>query len=379
MKKFLAVFLTIVCLATLCCGCGDNASTSEPQTNKVEISSEPENQSMVDDIKDCITDFLKAADENYVVEFTDEKVETKDGKTTTTFKWFNGIITTSVIESDSKTEQILSWALPSSFGTDNAIVLCATMCVLPLVCCDSDNDIDSLYQSIISTTPENTDGTLGYTCQKNNWTYFLTANSALITAGAKPIQENSDTSEPITSSNQTASTESENAQTPVTSTESKNNTSSANTDPCANGHLFSSATCTSPSVCSVCNATSGAALGHDINLTKCTRCDYSDFSKIARSYTNLSSYDLVSGEEYNVQNFKISSAGVMSFTFNGKDYALSLVQTNQYEGNTNLLIFDCYANGAKEPNATAFLDDSYYIPRLKWKNLDGCNLYIFAE
>jgi len=152
------------------------------------------------------------------------------------------------------------------------------------------------------------------------------------------------------------------------------------TDPCVNGHKWVDATCTKPATCSVCKKTSGNALSHEIDVTKCFNCEYTDFSKIAKTYTDIYSYDLTTGEDFDVQNVSISSSGVFSFTFNGEKYNLKLVQKTHSKGSYERMVqFDCYVNGKKEPDALVEVDTDYYIPRLEWKYLQGHNFYIFAK
>lgn len=139
------------------------------------------------------------------------------------------------------------------------------------------------------------------------------------------------------------------------------------------------ATCTRPATCSVCKKTSGKALPHEIDITKCINCDYTDFSLIAKTYNDISSYDSVTGEEFDVKNFKISSSGILSFTFNGKKYSLKLVQkTYSFDNYDGMVQFDCYIDGKKEPDALVEVDTDYHIPRLEWNYLDGYNFYVFA-
>lgn len=166
---------------------------------------------------------------------------------------------------------------------------------------------------------------------------------------------------------------------PVSSTQTTSKPTVAK-DPCANGHSWQDATCTRPATCSVCKKTSGSALSHEIDVTKCFNCEHTDFSKIAKTYTDISSYDLTTGEDFDVQNVSISSSGVFSFTFNGEKYNLKLVQKTHSKGSYERMVqFDCYVNGKKEPDALVEVDTDYYIPRLEWKYLQGHNFYIFAE
>lgn len=144
----------------------------------------------------------------------------------------------------------------------------------------------------------------------------------------------------------------------------------------AAGHSWVPATCTKPATCSVCNITSGEPTGHDVFVTKCRNCDYTDFSRFAKTYTDVTAYDAKTGEHYDVQNVSISSSGVLSFSFHGQEYSLALVQTNR--GDSWLVVFDCYSNGELVSDATVEIDTSYYYPRLSWKDLDGCYLYFIA-
>ena len=210
---------------------------------------------------------------------------------------------------------------------------------------------------------------------------------------SKEDTNSSSSAETDESSNPASSEQSDSAQN-NTSTPSNNNNSTfkpssttqttskptVNKDPCANGHSWQDATCTRPATCSVCKKTSGSALSHEIDVTKCFNCEHTDFSKIAKTYTDISSYDLTTGEDFDVQNVSISSSGVFSFTFNGEKYNLKLVQKTHSKGSYERMVqFDCYVNGKKEPDALVEVDTDYYIPRLEWKYLQGHNFYIFAE
>lgn len=148
----------------------------------------------------------------------------------------------------------------------------------------------------------------------------------------------------------------------------------------AAGHTWKEATCTEPATCAVCGITSGSANGHDMCITRCTQCDYTDFSKIAKTYTEIHSYDLTTGINYDVQNVIINSDGILSFCFNGNNYSIKLVQTTKYLPTYEYMAkFDCYVNGKKVSDAEFQIDKEYYMPRLTWKNLDGCNFYFYAE
>lgn len=194
----------------------------------------------------------------------------------------------------------------------------------------------------------------------------------------------------MSNSSATSSQSSNHAQSNNTSS-NKQNTSSSTTvnsgntsnskDPCANGHKWIDATCSSPATCSVCGKTSGQPLGHDLYITKCTRCDHTDFSRLAKSYSDgaVTAYDSKTGEDYTVTNVKLSNSGIFSFHFNGKQYSLSVVQTNKKEGTSDLVVFDCYLDGKREPDATFYIAPDYLNPRLEWTHLDGCDLYIYVD
>lgn len=240
---------------------------------------------------------------------------------------------------------------------------------------NSTSDNESGNSSAVATTKANTTSSVS----KKNETEIKPAQSS----------SNSDTEneEPVESNPQTAQSTTKKA--PDENKPSAVNTTKATTkapatekpveDPCANGHSWMPATCTRPATCSVCKKTSGKALSHEIDITKCINCDYTDFSLIAKTYNDISSYDSVTGEEFDVKNFKISSSGILSFTFNGKKYSLKLVQkTYSFDNYDGMVQFDCYIDGKKEPDALVEVDTDYHIPRLEWNYLDGYNFYVFA-
>lgn len=139
------------------------------------------------------------------------------------------------------------------------------------------------------------------------------------------------------------------------------------------GHQWQNATCTEPEKCSVCNETQGAALGHSVELTKCAYCDHTDYSAIAKTYPNITAYDGKTGEDLEVTNVSVSSSGVLSFTFNGTSYAITIKQKN-YDSMT---YFDCYLNGSLLSNATCRVGDASYYNMLhfEWDGVDGHFLY----
>lgn len=256
--------------------------------------------------------------------------------------------------------------------------------------CDYNNAASNPEQqpSSDSSTSDNESGNSSVATTKANTTSSVSKKNE---TDIKPAQSssNSDTEneEPVESNPQTVQSTTKKA--PDENKPSAANTTKATTKapatekpveaPCANGHSWMPATCTRPATCSVCKKTSGKALPHEIDITKCINCDYTDFSLIAKTYNDISSYDSVTGEEFDVKNFKISSSGILSFTFNGKKYSLKLVQkTYSFDNYDGMAQFDCYIDGKKEPDALVEVDADYHIPRLEWNYLDGYNFYVFA-
>lgn len=257
--------------------------------------------------------------------------------------------------------------------------------------CDYNNAVSNPEQqpSSDNSTSDNESGNSSVATTKANTTSSVSKKNE---TDIKPAQSSSNSDienqEPAVESNpQTAQSTTKKA--PDENKPSAANTTKATTkapatekpveDPCADGHSWMPATCTRPATCSVCKKTSGKALPHEIDITKCINCDYTDFSLIAKTYNDISSYDSVTGEEFDVKNFKISSSGILSFTFNGKKYSLKLVQkTYSFDNYDGMAQFDCYIDGKKEPDALVEVDADYHIPRLEWNYLDGYNFYVFA-
>lgn len=257
--------------------------------------------------------------------------------------------------------------------------------------CDYNNAVSNPEQqpSSDNSTSDNESGNSSVATTKANTTSSVSKKNE---TDIKPAQSSSNSDienqEPAVESNpQTAQSTTKKA--PDENKPSAANTTKATTeapatekpveDPCADGHSWMPATCTRPATCSVCKKTSGKALPHEIDITKCINCDYTDFSLIAKTYNDISSYDSVTGEEFDVKNFKISSSGILSFTFNGKKYSLKLVQkTYSFDNYDGMVQFDCYIDGKKEPDALVEVDTDYHIHRLEWNYLDGYNFYVFA-
>ena len=124
----------------------------------------------------------------------------------------------------------------------------------------------------------------------------------------------------------------------------------------AKGHIWKDATCTAPKTCQTCKATEGSALPHDMYYTKCTKCDYSDFSEYvltsntfcSSSWFNLGdgtgSHYLKDGEA----SIQIDRNGVCNITFASYSYTFTLKQTTFYG---NEPVFECYMNGEYVKNA----------------------------
>ncbi len=145
------------------------------------------------------------------------------------------------------------------------------------------------------------------------------------------------------------------------------------------GHFWEAATCTKPTTCAECGETNGDTLEHDIFISKCRNCDYSDFSKIARDYPESFAYDLRTGEDYDVSNVNLSAEGVFTFTIRGNTYSLTLKQTNETVGNSGMILFDCYLDSSKLSTAYVEYNEKWNNPRLIWIDFDGGKLYIYAQ
>ncbi len=160
------------------------------------------------------------------------------------------------------------------------------------------------------------------------------------------------------------------------------NNNSQNSNPCSSGHSWQAATCTEPSKCSVCGATTGSPIGHKVHITKCRFCNYTDFSKITGSYSNITSYDSKTGERYTVQNVNIDGEGTVNFSFKGNNYSIKVVPVNNDE-QTQSENFDCYIGGQKNSNANFrvnYTSGGKVVFHLTWNgiNSEGNNLYFFV-
>ena len=186
-------------------------------------------------------------------------------------------------------------------------------------------------------------------------------------------------------SNNNASTSNPSSATQPTSKPTENK------DPCANGHSWMEATCTTPDTCSVCKKTSGKALGHEIYIAKCTACGQTDYSKLAGTYTDAGGFYSGPYEELEMSPFKIDSQGILSFEIEGQKYSLKVVQVNtsHYDEESN---FVCYSlNGSKEPDAKVRVTVNNYVEypsnepftlfifHFNWEHFNGRDLYFSGE
>lgn len=170
------------------------------------------------------------------------------------------------------------------------------------------------------------------------------------------------------------------ASKPPTSTKTTTKTT-AKKDPCANGHSWEAATCTSPATCSVCKKTSGQPNGHEVFLSKCYICEQSDYRKIAGTYTDVGGYFSGSEEEVGISSFTINASGTLSFNVKGVQYSFKLVEnSSDYHWESG---FACYnANGSKNPDVTAranYDSSRNLIFHLEWNDFNGQELYFYGE
>ena len=161
------------------------------------------------------------------------------------------------------------------------------------------------------------------------------------TSSLNNTTNNSSTSSKPSSSNTTSSKPTSSTQTTSKPTVAK--------DPCADGHSWNEATCTSPKTCSVCKKTSGKALEHELYIAKCINCGHTDYSNLSGTYGEC--YGFYSGpyEEFDMPEFKIDSKGTLSFEIAGQKYSLKVVQVNTsyYDEDSN---FVCYSSNGKKEN-----------------------------
>ena len=124
----------------------------------------------------------------------------------------------------------------------------------------------------------------------------------------------------------------------------------------AKGHLWIEATCQSPKTCQVCKTTEGSALPHDMYYTKCTMCDYTDFSDYtlnSNTFCSDSWFYLGNGTKSQYlkdgeASINIDKNGVCKLEFDNYSYTFTLVQSG---GDVYGLHFNCYMDGEKVNNA----------------------------
>ena len=107
------------------------------------------------------------------------------------------------------------------------------------------------------------------------------------------------------------------------------------------GHKYSDATCTAPKKCQTCGQTSGSALGHTTDGTKCSRCGITTFETITYSGTGSSVKNLnLPKGEYRVTCTMTSGNGNMTIYLNyGANHSGYLDEE---------MIFNDYDAGASE-------------------------------
>lgn len=388
MKKVLSVLL-VLCLLLGLTACGNEPVETEdtPTEKKTTTTTAPEEEKFtIQDVKRHV----KAASQSNI---TDEETEKEGDKTIYRFQYMNGCAAVSVIVKDGDIQQMNSTLLLSGLtpmpDATAAETLFLGMCIaaFPAASTYPGGDAIELVRLIYGGEKESDDAdNYSFTYEGNGWRYVMAVNSMFVVVSCVPLSSDiatTTTANKVTTS-QPATKQPTSAQSVPTSTQNKPTatkrpTTSTKADPCANGHDWEEATCSDPATCSVCKKTSGSALPHDIDVAKCRNCDHTDFSKIAKTYSDISAYDLVTGEVYDVQNVKIGSSGVFSFTFNGESYALKLVQKSHSYSYEPMVKFDCYRDGKKEVDAVVEVYTGYDNVRLTWRGLQGCQLYIYAE
>lgn len=393
MKKAIAILLTL-CLLLGLTACGSKPAKTEntPTEKKTTTTTAPEETLSYDRIMKTVRQIMK----NYsgYTGVTNEKTtQREDGTTARSFKYFDDLFTVTVsLEGDTVTDVIVL-SDPNKLAEINdnpygVFVLVASFSALPFYdeskwdCGDKHTALANALGDTGETNLEN--NSVYYRFTEGGWQYvaqctplictlFVSAEEAATTTAATSQTNN----QQPTSAQSTSSPTQNKPTTTKRPTQSKPTSTKA--DPCANGHDWEEATCSRPAVCSVCKKTSGSALPHEMDVAKCRNCDHTDFSQIAKAYSDISAYDLVTGEVYDVQNVKINSSGVFSFTFNGESYALKLAQKSHSYSYEPMVKFDCYRDGKKEVDAVVEVYTGYDNVRLTWRGLQGCQLYIYAE
>ena len=198
MKKIIAILLTIVCLTVVCCGCG--AKTSEQNegeytptiSEEIDTSkNEPADEiTTAEDVKNQLATTLESLGDTSG--FTNEKTEASNGSTTHSFSYFLEKVSASIVETDEGIQQISCLAFVSSFtetgfSDAEALNFAAKLCVTPMIALGEHTTTDSLYQNIVSSTPEIEDDSATYTYEEDGCFYILTANDTMVIAMVKPV------------------------------------------------------------------------------------------------------------------------------------------------------------------------------------------------
>jgi len=117
-------------------------------------------------------------------------------------------------------------------------------------------------------------------------------------------------------------------------------------------HRWKDATCTAPATCTVCKKTSGRARGHIMDGTVCEECNYTDFSAFAGTFSELAD---VGHECFEAgcmpSKVSLSKDGVLSFTFEGEAYSVTLEQDRSdldFLPDEARFYFDSYPNGVAD-------------------------------
>lgn len=226
-------------------------------------------------------------------------------------------------------------------------------------------------------------GTDGYwamvTVTANETLKLSTIMSCIESTATETQPDETNSTEPATSTEA-------NGNTPTTpATNSPVNSNSSVQTPVECSHIFTAATCTEPETCTLCGVTGKAALGHSMSFTKCVMCDHIDYSCIAGTYSNVDGYGIPVGTTTTVDlvnldsvNMSVSNSGVLSFSYNGKDYSFTIKQNN--EGDQYTAHFDCYLNGVLVEETDFRAGSAIYDYRIYLDDfiIDDCHIYLYA-
>lgn len=123
-------------------------------------------------------------------------------------------------------------------------------------------------------------------------------------------------------------------------------------------HRWKEATCTAPATCSVCNKTSGRARGHIMDGTVCEECNHTDFSAFAGTFSKVNDVGCECFEAGCMPTkVSLSKDGVLSFTFEGEAYSVTLEQDrSDHDFDEVIFSFDAYLNGVKDEEDYLYAD-----------------------